>query len=692
MHHPETTRKHRAYRSLFVSCALLLTATVATAAPGESSLTITASPTFTLPLVSDTFGPNDKFDMAFGGSLGLEYALPVNLPIALRFASGYSTGGILPKDGIEVPGSLSEITFMGGASMGFSLASQVTARGFLDGGLVMGRLHTDAKATYGSARAGTGLDLRLTDALSARLDASFTYMFGLYGGFGATLGMTYLLPSSGSAGSRLFDFKTVDVKNVFPIFRSYYDENPVGSIQIANSGNKTATNVHVSFIIKQYMDAPKECAVFEKLAPGQTVSVPLYGLFNDTILSITEATKVTAEITIEYGANSTQSKTATVLVYDRNALTWDDDNKAAAFVSSKDPWVLDLSGNIAAATKDSRNAEVNENLQTAITFHEGLRAYGISYVLSPNRPFAQAVLDTAAVDSLKFPRQTLGYRAGDCADLSVLYASCFEAAGIETAFITVPGHIFMAIDLGMRADDPRARAFDIRELIAFEGRLWLPIETTMRDSGFTDVWRKGASQWREASAKGLAAIYPIHSAWKTYPPVGLPADRSTVVPPPAGAVKKAFVAELDKVVRAELSLRLATVGAVKDAKSLNARGTLYGKYGMYAEAEKDFKAAAKDGLLSAVINLGNLAFIKADLKGAYAYYQQASKQSPDNPRLLVNIARVASAMGKLDEVTATLAQVRKLDPKIADQYASLAQVGSSGTRAAEVVTVEVLWF
>lgn len=692
MHHPESNHKHRAFLSLLVLCALLVSATAATAAPGDSSLTVTASPTFSLPLTSGSFGANEMFGMAFGGTLGLEYSLPVNFPLALRFAGGYSAGGLKSVQDIDVPGTLSELTFLGGAGTSLTLAPPLSLRGFLDGGLVRGSLTGGEGVFYGSARAGTGLDLRLTDALSARLDASFTYMFGLYGGFGATLGMTYLLPSSGAAGARLFDFKTVDVKNVFPIFRSYYDENPVGTIQIANTSKKTATNVRVSFIIRQYMDAPKECAVFEKLAPGQTVSVPLYGLFNDTILSITEATKVTAEITVEYGSDSTQSKTATVLVYDRNALTWDDDNKAAAFVSSKDPWVLDLSGNIAAATKDSRNTEVNENLQTAITFHEGLRAYGISYVLSPSRPFAQAVVDTAAVDSLKFPRQTLGYRAGDCADLSVLYASCFEAAGIETAFITVPGHIFMAIDLGMRPDDPRARAFDPRELIAFEGRLWLPIETTMRDAGFTEVWRKGASQWRDASAKGVAAIYPIHAAWKTYPPVGLPADRSTVVPPPAGAVNKAFVAELDKVVKAELSARLATVGAVKDAKSLNARGTIYGKYGLYAEAEKDFKAAAKDGLLSAVVNLGNLAFIKDDLKGAYTYYQQAAKQSPDNPRLLVNIARVASAMGKLDEVTATLEQVRKLDPKIADQYASLAQVGSSGTRAAEVVTVEVLWF
>jgi len=646
----------------------------------------------TVPLTSGSFGPNEDFAAAWGGSIGLEYAPPAGIPLALRLAGAYSTGGFLPYQGVAVPGSLSEASIMAGAGMGFALAPPLTLRGFLDGGVAIGSVTAGESVPYAAARAGAGLDLRITDALSARLDAGFTYMFGLYGGFGATLGLTYALPEARSQGLRLFEFRTVDVKNVFPIFRSFYDENPVGAVQLVNTGKRTATNVRVSFIIRQYMDAPKECAAFERIAPGQVVDVPLYGLFNDGILSVTEATKVNAEVVVEYGTDSTQSKTSTVLVYDRNALTWDDDRKAAAFVSSKDPWVLDLSGNIAAATKDARNPEVNENLQAAIAFHEGLRAYGISYVLSPNRPFARAVLDAAAVDSLKFPRQTLGYRAGDCADLSVLYASCFEAAGIETALVTVPGHIFIAVDLGIRPSDPGARAFDDRELIAFDGRLWLPIETTMRESGFTDAWRKAAAQWRDASAKGLAAVYPVHEAWKSYPPVGLPADRSTVAPPAASVVRKSFAAELDKVVKAELSMRLASLGPVKDAKSRNARGTVYGKYGMYAEAEQDFKAAAKDGLLAAVVNLGNIAFIRSDLKGAYSYYQQAAKQSPDNPRLLVNIARVASAMGRLDEVTATLIKVRQLDPGTADRYASLALAVPGGTRAAEAQTAEVLWF
>jgi len=347
-----------------------------------------------------------------------------------------------------------------------------------------------------------------------------------------------------------------------------------------------------------------------------------------------------------------------------------------------------------AACKDARNAEVEKNIQTAAAFHEGLRAYGIGYVLSPNRPFAQASVDKAAVDSLKFPRQTLGYRSGDCADLSVLYASFFEAAGIETAFVTVPGHIFMAFDSGLSMDEARARALDERELIDRGGKAWVPVETTMRDTGFLEVWRKAASEWRAASAKGMAAFYPMHESWKSYAPVGLPADGSSVVAPPADRTRAAFSAELAKLVKLEVESRIARVGVGQGqdtAKSRNERGVLYAKYGMYTEAERELKAAAKDGSASALVNLGNIAFMKSDLAGAYSYYLQADKKSPNNAKLLINVARAASAMGKADEAAQALDKAKALDPAQAERFASAAQASPSAGRAAEVDASDILW-
>jgi hypothetical protein len=684
-------------------CLAALGALSAQARPA-SAWSLAVTPSVSIPLVAGDFSANTLFSPAWGGTLGAEYRLRTAFPLALRLGAGYSLAGLKPAEGIAVSGTLNEVEFIAGMSSAKALSPALSLRGFLDGSLVLGSLPSGFAPPYGGFRAGLGLDLKLTPSLSARLDAAAVYKGGLYGGIGAGLGLAYALPERAQASAparlRLLDLVSIDIKNVFPIFRSYYDQNPVGTAKIANTGKETATDVKVSFIIKQYMDAPKECATIQKLEPGNSIEVPLYGLFNDRILDVTEATKVSAEVFVTYGVDGEQSRAATVLVYDRNALTWSDDRKAAAFVSSKDPWVLDLTGNILAAVKGERNPELAKNLQTAVAFHEGLRAYGISYVLSPNRPFAKEVVDPEVVDTLKFPRQTLTFRAGDCADLSVLYASCFEAAGIETAFVTIPGHIFMAIDLGMSLEEAKARAIDEKQLIVQGDRVWLPIETTMRDAGFLEVWNKAATEWREASARDLAAIYPLHEAWKTYAPVGLPADGTSVSAPAPDKVIKAFDAELAKAIDAELGGRLALLGpapkagesGVPVAKVLNDRGVLFGKFARYAEAEKSFQAAVKAGSISGLVNLGNIAMLKSDATGAYTYYQMAAKQITGSAGLYVNMAKAAAALGKNADAAAALEIVKRLDPAAAEKYSSLAQVGSAGTRAAEIDDSKPIWF
>jgi len=219
----------------------------------------------------------------------------------------------------------------------------------------------------------------------------------------------------------------------------------------------------------------------------------------------------------------------------------------------------------------------------------------------------------------------------------------------------------------------------------------------MRSAGFGEVWRKAAGTWREASGKGLAAIFPIHEAWNSFAPVGLPADGSTIVSPPKADVLRAFKAELAKIVDSELAQRLSALGAapVKGptfAKASNERGVLYAKYGVYAEAIKQFQAAAQDGSVSALINLGNIAMLKSDAAGAYVYYQQASKQMPGNAKLLVNIAKAAAVLGKSAEAATALQNLRALDPALADQYSWVATAGTGGARAAGVDDSAVLWF
>jgi tetratricopeptide (TPR) repeat protein len=685
--------------SISVLCLAVASVAIAQSATEPSSpWSLTVAPSVSLPLISGDFSGSPLFATAWGGSLSAEYALHTSFPLSLRLGAGYSYGTFLPSENIDVPGSLNEALFLAGASTGKDLNRLLSVHGFIDGGLAYGMLASGTSAAYAAAQVGAGLGVRLSQTIAARLDVEALYKAGLYGGVGATLGLSYAVPAAGQTTQpRLLELMSISMKSVFPVLRSYYDQNPVGTAKLVNTSKQTVTNVRVNFMIKQYMDAPKECATIGSIQPGATVDVPLYALFNDNILNVTEATKVTGEVSLDYGVQVAQSRSATVLVYDRNALTWSDNRKAAAFVSDKDPWVLDLTGNFMAAVKDKRNTGLEKNLQTAIAVHEGLRAYGIGYMLSTTRPFEQAVVDPEVVDSLKYPRQTLSFKAGDCADLSVLYSSCLEAAGVETAFITIPGHIFMAVDLGMTPEQAKERSIDPRNFIIADGRAWVPIEATMRDSDFMEVWQKGAEEWRVASDKKVADFYPMHESWKTYAPMGLPADGTSVTLPSGDKVVALFSVALAKAVDSELGARIAAMGSLPDSglqasTALNNRGVLYGKYGRLKEAESDFHAAAKAGSVSALVNLGNVALLKSDPARAYGYYQQAASQVTGSASLYINIAKAANALGKTDAANAALDSARKLDAKAADNYAQLAQVGGSGTRAAEVDGDQIGWF
>ena len=47
----------------------------------------------------------------------------------------------------------------------------------------------------------------------------------------------------------------------------------MGTAVVKNTSSKPLTDVRVSFIIKQYMDGPKESATIDDLKPGETREV-----------------------------------------------------------------------------------------------------------------------------------------------------------------------------------------------------------------------------------------------------------------------------------------------------------------------------------------------------------------------------------------------------------------------------------
>ena len=267
----------------------------------------------------------------------------------------------------------------------------------------------------------------------------------------------------------------------------------------------------VSFFVKQYMDQPKVCGEFPKLARGQEVEVPVYALFNDGIFAVTEGTKTAGEISVEYsylGRELSNSYPVTVTVNNRNAMTWDDNRKAAAFVTAKDPLILSFAKRIGSGIDAAGRTAFSGKLRLAMGLFEALSSYGIGYIQDPTTPYAELSANKTALDFLQFPGQTLAYKAGDCDDISILYCALLEAVGVRTAFITAPGHIFMAFNLEMEAETAKKTFQNPNDLIFRDGETWVPVEITLVRDGFLKAWTIGAKEWREATGAEPGRVLP----------------------------------------------------------------------------------------------------------------------------------------------------------------------------------------
>jgi tetratricopeptide (TPR) repeat protein len=490
--------------------------------------------------------------------------------------------------------------------------------------------------------------------------------------------------------------------SVFPIFHTYYDNHRVGRLTLKNTEDVPVTDITVSLKIPQYMDLPKECAVIPEVKAGQGKDVDLYALFKSEILGITEKTKVAAEVSIAYtlrGRVTTLSKSETIRVFDRNAMTWDDNRKAAAFVTAKDPSVLMFSNNVNAMVKSRMNRAADRNLQMALAMHDALRLYGISYVSNPLTSYADVSKDKTAVDTLKFPRETFAYHSGDCSDLSILYCALLESLQIRTAFITIPGHIFIAFALKGSPEDARSSFSHPDELIITADTVWVPLEVTERNKTFLDAWQEGAKEYRENHSKNQADIYPIREAWGTFEAVGLPGTVDPPKLPDSKQVLQDFQSDVTRWVKQEIFAKVAELQAnitksKESAKAVNALGVLYARYDLEDEAEAQFqKAANKEEYAQALVNLGNLYFLKQEMEKALSFYERALKKAPRDPKAMLGVARASHELENYFRVKQAYDQLKKVAPDIAQQFAYLELKGDEATRAAELSGAKetVIW-
>ena len=567
------------------------------------------------------------------------------------------------------------------------------------------------------AQAGGRLALIPSFNFAVELEPSLRYLrsFGAVSDFdGLILGLGLSVhlrlgedPDAAKAPLRSLRISDAGSASVFPAMQSWYAKNPFAKLGLSNTEAFPLRDVEVSFFQKGYMDSPTLCARIAELAPGESREVGVLASFNAEVFRNEGVTPLSGEIVVTYTGKGRAGEQRASLAYDlqdKGSIVWDDDRKAAAFITPADSALRNYASYIRQINKDAIQIGYSPTVQFAAQVFHALGELGILYQSDPTQPFASAKGAAVSVDSVSLPRQTLKRITGDCDDLSVLYASMLESAGVETALVTVPGHIFVAFGTKAAGKDYGELSPDRTMAINVEDQLWVPVEITMiGKASFVEAWRKGVEEWRSCEASPASrGFYLTKKAQEIYRPVGLKetdlglqyGSKETVV---AAAAKDAA-----RLVDAILEAAGAAAKATGSKEDLNRLGIKLARYGRYAKAGESFaKAAAMDPqYASPRLNLGNLLFLAKDYPKALAEYQKLDRSlsggqaSPLLAPLKLNISKCYSAMGDAAKAGEYLAKASDLDPKLGERYAYLgqAQAGGAQGRAAEAGTVEEPFF
>lgn len=461
--------------------------------------------------------------------------------------------------------------------------------------------------------------------------------------------------------------------NVFSNTYKQYERDGVGTIKLTNNTRGPMNDIKVSFVLNNFMDFPTETRI-EALAPGASREVTLKAVFNNNILTLTEDTPVQAKLEASYfenGQSKVYSQIKTINIYDKHRMGWDERNRYAAFVTPKDPLVINFARSVAAEFGAQK-----EPTQLAAALFNTLGALGVTYVQDPINPYQVTSNKVDYVDYIQYPRETLQRRSGDCDDLVALYSAALESLGIPTRVLLVPGHMLMMFATGVEAP---ADGYTMDNMyVAHDGMLWIPVEATLAGKSFIKAWEVGAATYYREKGKEGFAIFDVHEAWDKFKPAGLSDDPWRAPLVSREVIERNFPGDLLSVLKisSQTSTRRYLQAIQKNPGDLEAHlqiGIILARQGDRAEARKYFRKIieGQPRNAAALNNLGNLHMLDAQYADAQKWYAEAAKADPKDAEILVNLAQAYKAGKNVDKAKQAFAQAQRVDPAMAGKYKAL---------------------
>ncbi len=564
-------------------------------------------------------------------------------------------------------------------------------------------------ATF-SAATGIKLGLNPTYNFSVAIEPRLVYQSAMaeldrFDGISFSIGLSAHVrfgedPDSAANAIRALRFSNVDVPDLFAAMQSYYASNPFGSVVLENTERTTAEEVVVSFFQPGLMDTPTVAAEIGELRPGEPVTVPLKAVYNSSVFDLEGITPLSGEIIVSYslrGRPAEQRQTVGYDLHDKTALTWDDDRKLAAFITPADSAIRNYQSALLRYTRDAAGDGIPEAMRAAITAYVGLEELGIAYQADPTSPFVAVQQDVYAVDSVNLARDTLRRMSGDCDDLTVLFATMLETVGVETGFITVPGHVYPVFNTGVPASQFDLLHPERSMTINVDGELWVPVEVTLLGSAdFRSAWRRGIELYLEyGSDPEVSGFYRTADARSIFRPVGLRQTDLGLQYGDDGDIRRRYAQQITLMVDTVLDSLEARAVERNRSRDYNRLGIAAARKGRFSRAEEGFRAALRldANYVDAQINLGALQLARGRYTLAILTLQDLAvrlgRDESASPRsrttVYLNLARAHYELDEFEPAAEYFELAHGIDPERAAAHSFIAAVqDSDGGRAAQV--------
>ena len=663
-----------------------------------------------------TFNPFSDYGV---DTFTYEFALNVRYPLPFDpRITPFVRGGITyvdSKDNIEPEKWDHKHYFISGGGLFINrINKNFEIGGGLGGGFAQGvftGLEEDtsygAKNVFGSLLGVIGLNPSYNMNISVMPELKYRHFLsplekfkGLSFGIGFSMNYRFGLdPDSPKAIIKSIKLLKAEIPAVFAAMQSYYVNNPIGTIQISNIEDFAINDVEISFYQAGFMDTPAKIITIPEIEKGGEVTVDLPVTFNNNVFETEGITPLNGEIIVEYMSRTRGAKQTFPVKYelhDKTSLTWTDDRKVGAFITPADSALRNYSSYVKQVCKETVNNGFSEKLQSGIQVYYGLKELGCLYQVDPTSPFVSAKGNAMIVDSINLARTTLKRAVGDCDDLTVLYSSLLETLGIETSFITIPGHIYPAFNTGIPSREYMKVHPDKNMTINLNGELWIPVEITMvGEKDFMTAWKKGIDEYRlydnEPESRGFNIT---GNAQKIYRPVALKETDLGLQYGEKVNIVSGVEKGLDRLIDVVITHYRDDAEKEDKKTSFNKLGILAAQYGRYEVAEESFnRALEKDkNYIQPKINVGNLYFLQEEYENALRNYHRAEKELENLNRqksslylkVVLNISRSYYELEEYERAGQYYDAMRELNPELAAKFNYLEKVADDGSRASDM--------